>query len=763
METVMIITEKPRVAEKMAAALAEGPVKQSAGAGVKSYELARGGKRILIAPAVGHVYSLKQKEAGGRYPVFDIEWVPASESSESAAFTKKYLESIKKLAKNADSVVNACDWDIEGSLIGGNIIRYAVKKPAKRMLFSTLTKEDLVDAYSELKPLDTPQIDAGEARHYLDWYWGINTSRALMSAIKKAGIFRIMSIGRVQGPALAILSQRELEIQKFVPEPYWTITAVLKGVEFSCQEGNIFDEKKAKEIAGKVAKAVKDKALVEKVEEKEFAQNPPFPFDLTSMEIEAYRAFGFKPSMTLSLAQDLYEAALISYPRTSSQKLSSKLNLKKIITDIGKNPVYADLSAKLISKNKTVPREGEKDDAAHPAIHPTGLVPSGLNPYQAKLYDLIVRRFLSCFADPAKRARMNVAAKIGEVGFAAGGSRTVERGWFEFYGKYVDLEEEVLPKFEVGERVPVDKHELEKKMTKPPKRYTEASLVKKLEDEDLGTKATRSEIVETLFRRGYVSGKSIEVSALGLSVYETLTKHADEILSEQLTRDFEKEMEDIQSGKITKEKVIAEGRVALEKILEKFRSKEESIGKELVDAVKQTQKEESVLGPCNVCAKEGRTGQLQIRKSRFGLFVGCGAYPACRNLYPLPKMALIKNAQKICPECGTPIVTVIRRGKKPFNMCLDTKCKTKESWGKKSYTVNNSDGTVTENKSVVVAQGAADAQDAPVKKPAAIAKAKAATAPTNYTSTAAVTPAAKAARKPASKKPSAKATAKKKA
>ena len=735
----MIITEKPRVAEKLAAALAEGQVRQYAGAGVKSYELARGGKKILIAPAVGHVYSLKQKEAGGRYPVFDIGWVPAYESNESAAFTKKYLESIKKLAKHADSVVNACDWDIEGSLIGGNIIRYAVKKPAKRMLFSTLTREDLVDAYSDLKPLDTPQIDAGEARHYLDWYWGINTSRALMSAIKKAGIFRIMSIGRVQGPALAILARRELEIQKFVPEPYWTVAAVLKGVVFSCDEGNIFDEQKAKQIADKVAKAAKDKALVEKADEKEFAQNPPFPFDLTSMEIEAYRAFGFKPSMTLSLAQDLYEAALISYPRTSSQKLPAKLNLKKIISEIGKNPVYSDLSGKLVSKNRAVPREGEKEDAAHPAIHPTGMVPSGLNPQQAKLYDLVVRRFLSCFADPARRARMNVGAKIGEVGFSAGGTRTVERGWFEFYGKYVDLEEEVLPRFEVGERVPVEKHGLEKKMTKPPKRYTEASLVKKLEDEDLGTKATRSEIVETLFRRGYVSGKSIEVSALGLSVYEALSHHVDEILSEQLTRDFEKEMEDIQSGKITKEKVIAEGRAALEKILEKFRTKEESIGKELVDALKQTQKEESVLGQCNVCAKEGRSGQLQIRRSKYGLFVGCGAYPACRNLYPLPKNALIKNAQKTCPECGTPIVTVIRKGRKPFNMCLDTKCKTKESWGKGNGYNGNGNG--------------ADA--AKTAAAAATAKEKDVTAPTASTNAAAAAP--KAVKKTAAKKPAAKA------
>jgi DNA topoisomerase-1 len=287
---------------------------------------------------------------------------------------------------------------------------------------------------------------------------------------------------------------------------------------------------------------------------------------------------------------------------------------------------------------------------------------------------------------------MSVGAKIGEAGFSAGGSRTIERGWFEFYGKYVDLEEEVLPKFSQGERVPVDRHRLERKMTKPPKRYTEASLVKKLEDEDLGTKATRSEIVETLFRRGYVTGKSIEVTALGLSVYEALSHHVDEILSEQLTRDFEKEMEDIQSGKATKEKVIGEGRVALTKILEKFRSKEESIGKELVEALRQTQKEESTLGPCAVCAKEGRSGQLQIRKSRFGLFVGCGAYPLCNNTYPLPKNALIKNAQKTCPECGTPVVDVIRKAKRPFSMCIDPSCKTKESWGNKGNGYNGNGG-----------------------------------------------------------------------
>jgi len=311
-----------------------------------------------------------------------------------------------------------------------------------------------------------------------------------------------------------------------------------------------------------------------------------------------------------------------------------------------------------------------------------------LNAQQAKLYDLIVRRFLACFAKPARRAKTQVDAGIGGVGFGASGTRTIEKNWIEFYGRYADFDEAILPKFDAGERVKVDRHALERKMTKPPKRYTEASLVKKLEDDDLGTKATRSEIVETLFRRGYCSGKSIEVSALGLAVFEALQRHADEILSEQLTRQFEHEMDEIVEGKTTKEKVVCEGREALVKILTKFKKGENAIGKALLGALRQTQKDESVLGPCPLCAKEGREGQLQLRRSKFGQFVGCGAYPDCKNTYPLPKDGLIKPTGKACPDCGLPVVLVIRKGRKPFEMCILPGCKSKAGWGSNGYKSN---------------------------------------------------------------------------
>src|SRR3989344_1230609 len=225
----LIIAEKPTVAEKIAAAL--GKNTRKAVGGVAYYEIPE--KNAVVAPAVGHLFSLHQKTPGSGYPVFEIEWVPGFEADKKSDYSKKYYTLLKKLAKEADEVVNACDWDVEGSTIGGNIIESLAKgKKAERMFFSTLTKEDLTEAYENLKPLDIPFLRSGQTRHTLDWLWGINVSRALMGAIRKAGVFRIMSMGRVQGPALAFLSEKELKIKSFVSTPYWQVFAYAQRVEF---------------------------------------------------------------------------------------------------------------------------------------------------------------------------------------------------------------------------------------------------------------------------------------------------------------------------------------------------------------------------------------------------------------------------------------------------------------------------------------------------------------------------------------------------
>ena len=665
----LIISEKPRVAEKIANAIGKATRKISAG-GVAYYEIPE--KNAVVVPAVGHLFSLKQKKPGSGYPVFDIGWVPSSESNKASAFTKKYLGLLKKIAAKADEVVNACDWDVEGSTIGGNIIEFLAKgKKAKRMFFSTLTQEDLVEAYANLQPLDVSTVAAGQARHKLDWLWGINVSRALMSAIRKAGAFRIMSMGRVQGPALAFLAKRELKIKAFLPTPYWQLFAYAKGVQFVHVKERFLQKSEAE----KALKNSSKNAFVKSVERHKFKQMPPFPFDLTALQIEAYAALGFAPTRTLALAQELYEAAVISYPRTSSQKLPSKLNHEKILKQLESQKNLSLLARQLREEKRFAPHEGPKSDPAHPAIYPTGVVPEGSKD-ALRLYELIARRYLACFAKPALREKQKVLLKSGSEEYKAEGIKTITQGWFDFYKPFLRLKEKELPEFFEGEGIALQKLEMVEKLTQPPPRYNQASIIKALEQENLGTKATRAEIVQTLFDREYVSGKAIEVTPLGLSVFQAMEKHVPEIISPDLTRQFEGEVEEIQEEKKTKKQVLEKGEAVLEKVLRNFKKDEAEIGQELLGAVNVTRKQASELGLCNKCGK----GQIVLKRSKFGLFAACNQYPDCKNAFSIPKNALIKPTGKQCEFCKTPVILVIRKARKPFEMCLTVNCESKKDW-----------------------------------------------------------------------------------
>lgn len=673
----LIICEKPKVAQKMAESLADGKVERKALHGVPYYHIAHKNEDIYIAAAVGHIYTLREKKKSGAYPSFDIEWAPSYEVEKDSDYTKAYLQAIESLAKKADEFVCACDFDIEGSLIGYNVIRFACgSEKGKRMKFSALTQEDLVSAYEEMGELDYLNAKAGEVRHMLDWFWGINLSRALMAAIKSTGRYQVMSIGRVQGPALAILVQKEKEITAFKSTPFWLVSSKCKETRFEHTRGKF----EKKEEAQAALTASNPDGTVQKIERKEYNSMPQPPFDLTSLQVEAYRQFGFTPKNTQEMAQTLYEGSLISYPRTSSQKLPAKLNFQKILSALAKNPVYEKLASALISQKRFVPLEGKKDDPAHPAIHPTGLAPVKLGEREMRLYDLIAKRFLSCFAEPARRESQKVEALSGTQPYSANGNRTVYAGWFDFYAPYVKLEEVTLPPFSEGEKVLLSDFKLEEKKTQPPKRYTEASIISELEDRNLGTKSTRAVVLETLHKRGYIEGKSIKVSAFGMSVYSALEPVAPEILDEQMTRQLEEEMEQIQAGGLSGDIVLADGKEILAKILEHFKGKEQEVGSALAGGLQQKRLAATLLGKCPLC----KTGDLRSMRSRRtgGQFVGCSNYPNCKNIYPLPRDGLIEPLGTICPECGTPQVKVIRKGRKPFTMCIDPKCKTKADWGK---------------------------------------------------------------------------------
>ncbi|MEK6817749.1 MAG: DNA topoisomerase, partial [Nanoarchaeota archaeon] len=327
----LIITEKPQAALKISNAL--GKTVQKDLNKVPYYELERNGKKIIVACAVGHLFTLKQNPGSKQIPSFDISWTP-NYLARKKDFTKRYYDTILKLIKNASSLTIATDYDIEGEVIGMNVMKYLCNQPdASRMKFSTLTKEELENSYENKSAhINWGQAIAGETRHYLDWFYGINLSRALMDAIKTTGKFRIMSIGRVQGPTLNMIVQKEKEIQAFKSEPYWqvfiTIDDGIKGLELKYNK-DLFDKKELEKFNN--LKGKKAKTETKKTEQK---LSPLVPFNLTNLQTEAYKFYGITPSRTLQIAQSLYLAGLISYPRTSSQKLPVSIGYEKILKQL---------------------------------------------------------------------------------------------------------------------------------------------------------------------------------------------------------------------------------------------------------------------------------------------------------------------------------------------------------------------------------------------------------------------------------------------
>ncbi|MBI4146089.1 DNA topoisomerase I [Candidatus Woesearchaeota archaeon] len=674
----LIITEKPNASKKVAEALADGKLVKKALDGIPYFIVEHQGKEIVVGCAVGHLYGLAEKEKtkGFSYPVFDIEWVPNYEVSKDAAFTKKYLDALKKLSKDADKVTVATDYDVEGEVIGLNVIRYACKrKDARRMKFSTLTREDLREAYEKASPkLDWGQAEAGETRHFLDFYYGINLSRALTKAIKQAGMFKILSTGRVQGPALKIVADREREIKAFKPVPFWQLELdgkVKSGSLTAWHEQDKFWEKAKVDV---VFEKVKDerKGVVKEVKQEQFRQLPPFPFDLTSLQTEAYRLFGINPKQTLELAQELYVNGWISYPRTSSQQLPPNIGFAKILKQLGKQKEYAELTKMLLEKSKLEPHNGKKTDPAHPAIYPTGVEPK-VDEKLGKIYDLIVKRFFATFGEPAVRETVTAKVDVKSEIFVAKGTRTIAANWHVFYAPYVRLEEEELPQMRNGEDVQVKKIVLHADETKPPKRYTPASLIKELEKRNLGTKATRAEIVETLKRRNYVTGEAIQVTDLGMETIAILEKYSPEILDEELTRHFELDMESIREGKKHEPEILDEARHVLTALLKKFATKEKEVGEELKKTFTETRAAMTTVGKCPSCAP----GQLILRTGKFGRFIACDKYPECKTTFKLPAGGLVEVTPKICEHCKFPVVKMIKKGKRPQEVCINLDCPSK--------------------------------------------------------------------------------------
>ena len=664
MSHILIISEKPQSAQKIANAFSN--VKKLRVKDVNYYECYNDKQKIVVCSAVGHLFVLGEK--GGeswKYPVFDTEWRPLHKVSKANAYVKGYIDTLKSLKKDSVEIVVATDFDIEGEVIGYNVIKqiYGIEN-SSRMKFSSLTKDSILNAFeNRQKTIEVGQKEAGLTRHNLDWFYGINLSRAFTSSIKTASNkFKVLSTGRVQAPALHFLCDKEKEISKFISQKYYEIylDGKIKNKKIKAQyfdetkkeeveeddkdknqklqndKYKLLDEKKVKEII----KSCQNKdGTIYDINSKKFKQSVPTPFDLTTLQMEASNVFGLSPKRTLEIAQKLYIEGLTSYPRTSSQKFKDT-DLKAILKKLEKMPNYKSLVLKVYDVNKKlIPKEGRKDDPAHPAITPTGEVSKKLEGQEFKVYDLIVKRFLAVFGTDALKQTTKVLIDINKNSFELKATQILEKNWLEFYEPYSKNEDVILPEVKKDDLVKNEKVYEELKETKPPKRYTDASIIKELEKRGIGTKATRADILQSLRDRNFIDGKSISVTDLGIKMDEVVSNELPQITDEKLTKEFEEEMESIRENKTTREKILDKAKKELTKILIDIKKNEKTLGKKLDEASMTSDFEKSKIRKCLKC--DGWLCVKTAHKTR-SKFLGCSNYPDCKELYSLPKVSILK-------------------------------------------------------------------------------------------------------------------------
>lgn len=496
---------------------------------------------------------------------------------------KKQFAIIEKLFSQADGIVNCGDAGQEGELIQRWVMQKAqVKCPVRRLWISSMTDEAIREGFANLKDQGEYQslYLAGLSRAVGDWLLGINATR--LYTIKYGQNRQLLSIGRVQTPTLALIVNRQKEIDNFKPEPYWVLATVYRDTTFTATKGKFTSKEEGEKAFADIA----DKPFtITDVQKKNGKETPPSLYDLTSLQVDCNRKFGFSAETTLNIIQQLYEMKLTTYPRVDTTFLSDDVYPKCPQTMNGLFQVkfagvapYADLvrplGGKALKKSKKVFDSSKVTD--HHAIIPTGQIPGPLTDLQRKVYDLVARRFIAVFYPDCQYAQTTVLGKVDEVEFKVTGRTILDPGWRAVYAKDVqadddddakkkeDEEERTLPPFVKGESGP-HTPTLTEKWTTPPPYYNEASLLRAMEtagkfvdDEELraalkengiGRPSTRAAIIETLFKRHYIrkERKRLVATPTGIELIDLI--HEELLKSAELTGIWEKKLRDIEAKK----------------------------------------------------------------------------------------------------------------------------------------------------------------------------------------------------------------------
>lgn len=593
---------------------------------------------------------------------------------------KGAYNTLKALGIDADSIIIATDYDREGELIGVealNVVLEDFKKAnkeipsIKRAKFSALTNDEITSAFSDLIDVDYNLADAAGAREEIDLVWGAVLTRFFSVASNRLGK-NFLSIGRVQTPTLALIVKRELEIRDFVSEPFWKIEITFnkkRNFKAEYEGGAIFSEKEAEKIFQEVNGNDGKVLSFEKRSEKIF--KPP-PFNTTEFLRESSR-IGISPAKAMKIAEALYMKGLISYPRTDNTVYQRSISLKSVLNKL-KESDFSEEAEKVLSLGVIKPSRGKTQAMDHPPIYPVNAAkPKSLKGDFAKIYELVVRRFLATLYIEGEREVSEAALDVSGYRFNSKGVKVTKQGWLELY-PYREVLESFVPDLEVGEEVKAKNWELISDQTKPPNRYAIASLIKKMEELSLGTKSTRHDIIEKLQNRGFIEGNPARPTYLGIGLIKSILTVESKISDPEMTAQLEKDMDRIANSEVTKSNVVQESKKMLSTVLGDFREKKELIGTTIQEHLRMG----DIIGKC---PKHG-TDIVQVKNKAFST-IRCET-EGCEINFNVSGRGLIQVLDDKCPECSLPKIKIIRRGQSPDIRCVNPKCsfnQKKDSFG----------------------------------------------------------------------------------
>ena len=671
----LVISEKEIAAKRIAQILSGNGVREQKVYGVPLHYINYLGKECAVIGLQGH--SLKvdfPDEYSNWFKVDPVSLIDAK--IDKIPIHKKIIQALKKVAENIEEVIIATDFDREGELIGYDAMSIIIEKNrlvnVKRARFSAITTEEINHAFSNPGRVDSNLAFAGRARQDIDLVWGAVLTR-FISLTSYQVKENFLSVGRVQTPTLTLIVDREQHIQDFVPEPYWVLNVKLKtskGEEFEAahKKKRFLKKQECQKAFGHIGST----GTVLETSEKIRKIVPPVPFNTTGL-IVAANSLGLTAAKIINIAESLYMNGYISYPRTDNTVYPASIDLKGIAKMLGSVDIFKDASREILNQSKIIPSRGKKRTTDHPPIYPTSAAKrDALSEEEWKLYELVARRFICSLLPSAEIKSIASNIDIGGEVFTANGSNVIKHNWIAHY-PYYRHEDIFIPELKPGEKVEVlDKNLLDKE-TKPPSRYTQGKLVEKMEELGLGTKATRHSIIQSLITRRYIKGNPLVPSEKAAAVVKVLKKHAEKISTPDMTSELEMDMDGIARGDETREEVIIKSKKILKEVMEKLQNDKMDISSEIKKAIK----EDSIVGSCQ---EKDCDGKLMVRTSRKTRkrFIGCSAYPKCTSTFSLPQSGLLITSKDKCKHCGYPIVRIISKGKKPWDLCINSECSGKD-------------------------------------------------------------------------------------